>query len=686
MIQSIRLQNWKSHADSTLEFRKGTNVLIGVMGSGKSSIVDGISFGLFGTFPALFARKVTLEETIMQKPQPKENATVTVTFEYKQQHYRVERNIFKGAKSSEAKLYNGERIIAGPKPGEVTERIENIMEVDYNLFSRAVYSEQNQIDFFLRLSPRERKQKFDELLEINRYETARQNAVTVQNRLKKNLEDQQRWIQEQKKQFDPASISALEKAIMENETAIQEWQKKENEWKKECEKLQNEIRQQEEIEQQLRRIQQQEAQLVSRIETMEQNIRRVQQQSGGKNVLELGQELKALLEQEKTLLQEQKQAEEHLEQIQAIERNWREQLKVIEHRQQQAEKQLQNTQQLEGACPVCQRPMDAEHKTRLEHELREQHQKLAEEKKTLVQQLAEQKPVLAQLEQKRQENRKKTEETHENKTRKEWLLQQANDLAQQHETIQTEHKKLLEIRTEKDRFPFNEKNLRLLREELLKSKTEETRARQEHKNNEQLKQRTEQQLHQILQIRDKLSQLEKENKALEIQTEKLGLFINSLQTVQALLRENLLEAINEAMHMLWQKTYPYSDFSAIRLAVEEGNYEVKAKTQNGEWIRVEGNLSGGERSTVALCIRMAFSFVLTQNLGWLILDEPTHNLDKNAVQELGKILKHQLPELVEQVFVITHDAALEEAASGSLHEINRDKNNEGTSSPMLKGI
>ena len=58
MIQSIRLQNWKSHPDSKLEFRKGTNVLVGVMGSGKSSIVDGICFGLFGTFPALFSKRI----------------------------------------------------------------------------------------------------------------------------------------------------------------------------------------------------------------------------------------------------------------------------------------------------------------------------------------------------------------------------------------------------------------------------------------------------------------------------------------------------------------------------------------------------------------------------------------------------------------------------------------------------
>ncbi len=38
MIKSIYLENWKTHKDSFLTFNKGTNILIGKIGSGKSSI------------------------------------------------------------------------------------------------------------------------------------------------------------------------------------------------------------------------------------------------------------------------------------------------------------------------------------------------------------------------------------------------------------------------------------------------------------------------------------------------------------------------------------------------------------------------------------------------------------------------------------------------------------------------
>ena len=122
------------------------------------------------------------------------------------------------------------------------------------------------------------------------------------------------------------------------------------------------------------------------------------------------------------------------------------------------------------------------------------------------------------------------------------------------------------------------------------------------------------------------------------------------------------------------------------MIIEEGNYEIKVKEKNGKWTRVEGILSGGERSAAAICIRVAFSLVLTQNLSWLILDEPTHNLDKNAVMELSKMMKEHLPNLVEQIFVITHDPEMEKAASGECYEIERDKENDGSSIPKTTEI
>ena len=151
------------------------------------------------------------------------------------------------------------------------------------------------------------------------------------------------------------------------------------------------------------------------------------------------------------------------------------------------------------------------------------------------------------------------------------------------------------------------------------------------------------------------------------------MFENCLISTQTELREALLETINLAMSDIWTNIYPYQDFLDARLAIEENGYDLQVQTRSGDWVRVEGILSGGERSAAALCIRIAFALVLTKQLSMLILDEPTHNLDINAVEKLSTMLRESLPALVEQIFVITHDKQLESAASSSLYLLNRNK-------------
>jgi DNA repair exonuclease SbcCD ATPase subunit len=150
-------------------------------------------------------------------------------------------------------------------------------------------------------------------------------------------------------------------------------------------------------------------------------------------------------------------------------------------------------------------------------------------------------------------------------------------------------------------------------------------------------------------------------------------FENCLSATQIELRTSLLQTINEAMSNIWQSIYPYNDFTDARLNVVDNGYDLEVLSRNKLWTRVEGILSGGERSAAALCIRIAFSLVLTKQLSILILDEPTHNLDETAVLKLSEMLRDSLPELVSQTFIITHDKNLENAASSKVYKINRNK-------------
>ena len=48
MITSIELGDFLAHSETRLEFEIGVTIFVGENGAGKSSIIDGITFSLFG--------------------------------------------------------------------------------------------------------------------------------------------------------------------------------------------------------------------------------------------------------------------------------------------------------------------------------------------------------------------------------------------------------------------------------------------------------------------------------------------------------------------------------------------------------------------------------------------------------------------------------------------------------------
>ena len=146
MLKKVSISNWRSHATSQLDFSSGTNGLVGILGSGKSSVLDAICFGLFGTFPNLQAKKIKLDDLIMRKPSTKERAEVSIDFDADGKDYSVKRVIDRGKGTTYCELKESGIIIESPSAARVTEVVEKILKVNYDLFSQAVYSEQNALD------------------------------------------------------------------------------------------------------------------------------------------------------------------------------------------------------------------------------------------------------------------------------------------------------------------------------------------------------------------------------------------------------------------------------------------------------------------------------------------------------------------------------------------------------------
>jgi len=803
MLTSLELVNWRTHSQTTLEFGKGTNVIVGVMGSGKSSIVNAICYSLFGTFPALKNRSVSLEEVIMNKPNIQNFAQTKINFNQEGKNYRVER-IIKRDSTNEAKLYENNMLVAGPKQKDVNEKVEKLLGLNYELFSRAVYAEQNEMDFFLKLSPSERKKKFDELLELEKYEEARKNSAALQNDLAKENKQRKEFIDNQKEAIKSHEEEKIQSQIIEEEKLIFILENELNELTKilpelekkyillnEKEKTQknledtkmktneriqslsefleknktlDEIKTKKETEEYKQNMKEKENELAILTNTLEELIKKEKENKLIEDlILKMNSKLETIKEElaknEKTNLEEliklltiTNRANEELKikltlneneekEIQLVIKKCDEEIKIIQHEKKQITAEEKDILNLKGKCPTCKQELNEEHKKHLNEELLQkiknldiqlitfdnekkeselrvktnqtQKEKLKkeieekikekyileatqkqiielEEKKKQCINLEEELPKLKKqlieigfnkekLEMKRKEQNELNKKISEIKNQialKEQELKLAVEKKQKEQQLEKEMELITKTEQELIKNDFNKNELEKTRDTLNLNKTTLAITKEKIKSKLELKQSYGVTLEKISQIKKSINEQETHMLKSMHASEKLGIFANCLIATQIELREAMLTTINQAMTTIWQAIYPYQDFIDAKLCVVEGGYDLQVLTRNNEWTRVEGILSGGERSAAALCIRIAFALVLTKKLSMLILDEPTHNLDSNSVGKLSEMLREELPKLVEQIFVITHDKNLEGAASSNLYLLKRDKNSD----------
>jgi len=850
------LKNWKSHASTELRFSQGTNLFVGVMGSGKTSVMDAVSFALFGTFPALKSRRVKLEDVIMQRPTSHTKAEVELIFSHEDREYRVVRSIG-SHNASEAHVFSNGKLLEA-QPQRATELLETVLKMDYDLFARVIYAEQNRIDALLQTAKGERKRQIDELLGLSRFESVRSASGTLTNRLRGLQNEETRYLEglggeriqaelmeakeknakwemdwkngtievqklgeeEHTRSQSIAELEEKEKRHRELEHARQAAEALCTHRNKELNELTNGMdsmtlqtpltRVTERIRRQNETIAQWKTQSKQRA-VMESEQRLIRQEASGLpapqpveamhlQINDLEKQLKNAQAKERheterhvaasvavhtiqQRLREWKEKNERLQQItQAIDegKNAKEQRLKIEPRVNEAvqstaeleaetqtlQKALAALQASDSACPTCASPLPSDRKRRLMEEKNQRlkdiqgkkqesvkrKQALERDWNALLKKEADGTAFESQLHEVKQapdemkkdadalkkaehvlrsgedalkgirlqctESEKqiqtqrqateanerahalmdrlnallKTEETLNNSEaawKTEWSVASLEALEQQREVLQKVERalqlqrKIREHEKEKrdaenalKELAYDSSSLESIREHHQKMHARLARRQESLRN---LNERLEEARAQEKKVEEKQREYEerlKRVKQREHQTETVIKFQRSVIETQMRLREELITALNQTMEEIWGSLYPYRDYPAIRLRAKEDDYLLEVQTVERTWQGIE-NCSGGERSCAALALRVAFAMVLTPGASWIILDEPTHNLDAQAVQRLSAVLREQLPGIVEQTFIVTHDESLKEGASSKAFFFERDKEKGG---------
>ena len=165
-------------------------VLSGPTGAGKSSVIDGMTFALYGTIPRLDDRRSVTPVISALSDQ----ARVSFEFSVGDEVYTAVRLVHRN-RSGEARLQRGEEVLASG-PAEVTSGVTGLLGLTYDHFTKAVVLPQGAFADFLTDRPADRQALLRALLEIGLFEqvmqlanvrasTARSRAESMQERLDK---------------------------------------------------------------------------------------------------------------------------------------------------------------------------------------------------------------------------------------------------------------------------------------------------------------------------------------------------------------------------------------------------------------------------------------------------------------------------------------------------------------------
>jgi DNA repair protein SbcC/Rad50 len=868
MIKSIVISNWRSHKKTEIEFSKGTNILVGIMGAGKSSVLEALCFGLYGNFPSLQKKKVRLSQ-ISSRFALDEPTEVTVNFEKEDKKYSVKRKIEKG--KSNAELREGNTMLE-TKTEAVTNFVERIINVDYNTFIRAIYTEQNSLDSFLNMNPLERKRIVDELMGIDKFELARTKITKLINITNRNLNDKLKNIENLNKDKKNIEKKDCTEEILKNNNIIEKNNKEIIELKNQNNNLENKIKEEIQKKEEYNKTRDELIREKGFVESNEKGLKNFKQEEYlrfeeiinertkekeerknklnlsenqkneissnlGKNEIEfkniehaeekfnlvskeiekIGEveeyekikekidkneneikkiekevwETDVLITKNKEEIQKISECKKRIEEIDKdmvslkgiikreieekkseLENNieWLATIKNIIKENKKSIEMLKN-ENLGARCPVCETELSEEKKKIMiidkeeiiknsEKELKEANEKIErlrneikrgeegiinrekyqKEKEELNEKLANSKIteekikeielILNELKNKKEklnEDKKmfnskidkaikkkeleiKIEELKKIIKNKEKVTEVSKELNEKKNKIENEINELKRELEERDNKLYIMKNeiekvkkdlelQKIIKEKKLKINELENNIEKINFNEQELEKMNKENN----EIKIKLSGLETEkrmcetnlvnlNKTLKLieedieiieknenEIKKLGesleslkIYQSSLIETQITLRNGLIKSINNVLERVWKVLYPYGDYEKIMVEITDTDYVLSALHGNG-WIHIEGNVSGGERASMILALKVAFSVVLAPHLSMLVLDEPTHNLDNNSVKSLCEILREKLPKIIKQVVVITHDENLKEGANGQLYIFNRNK-------------
>ena len=684
-LESLNLENIRSHVKTVVPFVEGFNCLVGGLGQGKSTVLYAIDFVLFGE-PIGRSYDYLLREDAQK-------GKVTAEFVHNGKSYKIQRALERKGKgisqdTDHLKLYKDGNLVASNKNDAVLEELTALTGLDKDIFREIIWVRQEHLKELIDITPRQRQTKLDKLFGLSNYDIAWTNLHQFQRdyEVEKRILDQD---------VDVIRLAKLEEnyitAVEEFSTitsqihdAQQNLTAAESALREASENLES----LEELRKTTEELQRKRVQLTTNLGNLGYQIRRisVQNETEKRRLNDLKRQLEQMETKEKdsqVLLREigwdlDKPLKEHQNQLSRIE----EQLRTIRVEQGTTQTEMKKSEAhissivAENKCPRCLQELTGDYKESLKQNLQQEKT----EKQKLLSELQQKLDELKSIQSKAsiavsnlQQVVVRIEDTKRQITEKQELLTQNCVEIQKAQGEEKSIQEQLE-KTNAEIANFDVTELDSARKNKDIALTNHGDAKNDLANLERKKsdlaQRVDELKERLDVVQKKIERKEKIVNLLEI----IDRIRVAYRSIQPKLRKEFVTYLQLTVQQMLDNLV--GDIGpALTVEIDE-TYSPLVNSQEGHQREVS-NLSGGERTLLAFAYRIGLGQLIMQaktghGLYMLLLDEPTESLGREdgSVDRLAEAISRL--KSIEQIIAVTHNESFAEKAE---HVIRIEKQN-----------
>ena len=672
MIKDVQLKDFISHRDTKLEFGKGITVFVGHNGSGKSSIIDAVTFALFG--------KHTRKSNKNLVRRGASSAMVQMRFALNSKEFQAIRTlngsglqsfsqfaiVSDGGSAVNRPIVGGERKQFGES---MSSEIAKVLGLDYEKLRVAAVVQQGELLKIVEAQPKEFKELLNGLIGIDRLDMAFETMREVIAGFRDRLRDETGGYADSDTQKVEELISKKVIELKQSESVLAEFEDERRVVEDKIKQIEQEIERMEPVILQVRELQTREELLVRHVNEMRSMIgseasmleRIIKEAAGSLEVLKGKAEVNMRLQMARSEIDEVQCKIEENEGASGKLRGFLECAGRL--------------QVLDGRCPVCNSPVAKVNEMYDTSHIQAEIRRKADEKSKMQvskvelkkeeQQLAEQDKKIAAAEKFLSNNSIGSADV---------VAKLEADLKGKQQDLARLPREIIKAGDDPFQIAIDDHARSLAGE--IASLRERVRgfSHQQYSNAKLEKSNLSQRLLDVSRktgvhqkaIDDAKSAIDSGRKVME-QLQKAAEFVRMLEKIRATIfnRDGMvgISLRSWALGVISRQASEYASLFNIgisRIELAEGAREI-AITCYGRQGEIDmDSLSGGEKVAVALALRLGIAYMMGSNkLDFVILDEPTTHLDEERRKALVRIISEAFREgagPLAQMIIITHDS------------------------------